>query len=118
VKTNLNPQELVVELLKRSTCSVQVAAVLADKHGVFSWGWNSSGPTGMGEHAEAMCMRRANPARVPLATLYVAARRRKSRRAVLACPCVACARIVLKCAYVCYREKSGKWVKVQADWSK
>ena len=116
MNTNLNPQELVVQLLKRSTCSVQVAAVLADKHGVHAWGWNSTGPDGMGLHAEAHCLSRANPARVPASTLYVAARRRKSGRAVLACPCVPCARIVYKCAYVSWRNKDHSWTKVKADW--
>lgn len=109
MNTRLDPQELVVELLKRSTCSVQVAAVLADKHGVFSWGWNSSGKTGMGEHAEAMCLRRANPRRIASSTLYVAARRKKSGRAVLACPCKQCMPIVSKCLAIRWREKNGTW---------
>jgi hypothetical protein len=116
MNTNLNPQELVVQLLKRSTCSVQVAAVLADKHGIHSWGWNSSGRTGMGEHAEAMCLRRANPARVPHSTLYVAARRKKSGRAVLSCPCTACMPAASKCAYIQWREKvGGDWQWLQKD---
>lgn len=111
MNTNLNPQELVVQLLKRSTCSVQVAACLADKQGVFSWGWNSSGPDGMGEHAEAMCLRRANPKRIPLATLYVAARRKKSGRSVVARPCKACAPSVSKCADVSWRTKfTDLWI--------
>ena len=109
MNTNLNPQELVVQLLKRSTCSVQVAAVLADNAGIFAWGWNSSGVTGHGMHAEEHCLRRANPARVPFATLYVAARRRKSGRAVIARPCEKCAPIVSKCVWVEWRDSHGTW---------
>jgi hypothetical protein len=109
VKTNLNPQELVVELLKRSTCSVQVAAVMEDDHGVHAWGWNSSGPDGLGQHAEAHCLSRANPARVPTSTLYIAARRRKSGHAVVARPCETCAPLAYKCHHICWRDKDGSW---------
>ena len=130
MNTNLNPQELVmntkcdprefvVALLSRSQCSVQVAACLADKYGIFAWGINHSGPTGMGEHAEVMCLRRANPARVPASTLYVAARRRKSGRAVIARPCEACARIASKCPEISYRSQTGTWFTETKDvmWS-
>lgn len=111
MKTNLNPQELVVQLLKRSTCSVQVAAVLADAQGVFAWGWNSSGPSGMGQHAEAHAISRANPRRLPASTIYVASRRRKSGRAVLSAPCKDCMPLVSKCAYVEWRNNDGTWSK-------
>ena len=59
-----DPRQLAVDLLPRSTCLVQVAAVIADKRGIFSWGWNSSGVTGYGEHAEAAAIRRANKRRL------------------------------------------------------
>jgi len=107
MRTNLNPQELVVELLKRSTCSVQCAAVIADKQGVFSWGWNSSGPTGLGQHAEAHAISRANPKRLAGATIYVAARRRKSGSALNSRPCDACQNIIKGCSQVVYRTPFG-----------
>ena len=51
-----DPRELAIDLLPRSTCAVQVAAVLADANGIFGWGWNSAG-SGFGEHAEAAAFR-------------------------------------------------------------
>ena len=111
MNTNLNPQELVEALLKRSTCSVQVACVIADRHGVFAWGHNHAGADGYGQCAEAHAISRANPARLPLATLYVAARRKKSKRKVIAKPCVKCAQIVSKCHAVVWRNKEGNWCR-------
>jgi len=110
--TNRDPKELAVALLNRSKCAVQVAAVLADAYGVFGWGWNSSGPTGLGEHAEAHCLKRSNRGRVGSATLYVAARRsRKSgNRMVTAKPCSSCQQLIKECRRVVYRDGLGRWV--------
>jgi len=105
-----DPRELAVALIGRSICTVQVAAVLADSNGIFSWGWNSAG-SGFGEHAEAMCMRRANKKRVPGATLYVAAVRRKSGNTILAKPCVECQPLAARCARVVYRDAGGRWIE-------
>ena len=33
-----DPRRLAVDLLPRSRCAVQVAAVIADSFGIFSWG--------------------------------------------------------------------------------
>jgi tRNA(Arg) A34 adenosine deaminase TadA len=91
---NLNcydPEELAGIVALRSICAVQVGAVLADHNGIFSWGWNSSGCDGFGEHAEAAAIRRANKRRLRGAAIYVSARRRKSRSVILAKPCGMCA---------------------------
>ncbi len=104
-----DPRELAVALLRRSVCSVQVAAVLEDEWGVFAWGWNSSGPTGMGEHAEAHCLRRANRNRLQGATLYVAARRARNGRPVCARPCSACQKVIRDVEAVVWRDGDGLW---------
>lgn len=87
-----DPRQLAIDLLPRSICSVQVAAVLVDHEGrIFAWGWNSVGK-GLGEHAEAAAFRRAPKRRLPYATLYVAAKRKG--RIVLSRPCKDCERLV------------------------
>lgn len=69
-----------------------MAAVLADGHGIFAWGWNHAGPDGFGTHAEEHALHRANRRRVPGCTAYVAglrsgAQRSRTRRFVLSRPC-------------------------------
>lgn len=103
-----DPKEIALKLLKRSECSVQVAAVLSDARGVYAWGWNHSGD-GFGEHAEAACLKRANYRRVRKSVMWVVARRKKSKNPVTAKPCAACWPLVKGCAYVCYRKKDGMW---------
>ena len=89
--TWLNAKDLTVNLLERSIASVQVAAVVEDTKGdIFGWGWNSSGPSGLGEHAEAHTIRRVNRSRLKGATIFVAGRRKKSGSYVFALPCEAC----------------------------
>ena len=88
MNTHCDPRELAVDLLNRSSCEVQVAAVLWDSHGIFSWGWNHERNGNEGEHAEEHAVKRANPKRLRGARLTVAARRRKSRRIIFARPCV------------------------------
>lgn len=109
MQTRSDPRELVLALLKRSPCIVQVAAVLEDGTGVFAWGWNHSGPDGLGMHAEAHCLNRSNPHRLMCATMYVAARRRKNGRAVTAKPCPDCQRAVWGVGRVIYRDGNGVW---------
>lgn len=108
-----NPKDVVTKLLKRSTCRVQVAAVLSDKKGVFAWGINHMGSDGFGEHAEINCLKRANPKRVPGAVMWVAARREKSKNPVIARPCPACWPIARQCLYVIYRDKDGEWKRAE-----
>lgn len=102
---------LALDLLHRSTCNVQVASVIADSWGVVSWGWNSAGSTGYGEHAEAAAIRRANRKRLKGATIYVAAQRRKHGGAVMALPCKACQEIIKAAgiSLIIYRNGQGEW---------
>jgi len=104
-----DPTDLIAGLLPRSTCAVQVAACLVDEFGVYAWGWNSSGSTGMGEHAEAHCFRRANHRRLSESTLYVIAQRLKNGVTVSARPCLECQPLAAKCARTLYRDKDGIW---------
>jgi len=109
---NLNyrhPTHLAIDLLSRSSCAVQVAAVLADRYGIFSWGWNHPGPDGYGMHAEVHCLQRANKDRLEGATMWVAARRRKSGNSILAMPCEACRGVLREVWAVSYRGKDGVW---------
>jgi hypothetical protein len=86
-----DPRQLAIDLLDRSTCHVQVAAVIADQHGIFSWGWNHSGRDGYGEHAEAAAIRRANPWRLDHSTIYIAGRRKGQ---VFSRPCADCQKLL------------------------
>lgn len=108
---NNDPKEVVEQLLKRSTCSVQVAALLVDREGIFSWSWNHQGFDGLGEHAEAGAIRRGNWKRYKGATLYVAARRGRNGRVLNSKPCEDCALLikVAKVGRVVYRDREG-WV--------
>lgn len=105
-----HPTEIATSLLRRSICAVQVAAVLVDSWGVYSWGWNSSGFTGMGEHAEAHCMSRSNRSRWEGSKLFIAARRKRNGRVVTARPCEECQKIIPKGVRVIYRDGNGVWV--------
>lgn len=108
---NLNqpPTEVAEAMLRRSQCHVQVGACLADDWGIHAWGWNGMGPTGMGEHAEAMCLKRANRDRIEGSTLYVAARRHRNGKIVTARPCDMCWALTLRCKKVMYRDGKGIW---------
>lgn len=110
MNTKADPKELVVSLIKRSTCSVQVAAVIVDKWGVFSWGWNNMGPTGYGQHAEQHAMSRANVDRLAYSTIYVAAARKRNGKTVTAKPCEECQPwLDLYKMRIMYRDGDGKW---------
>ena len=111
--TNLDPRELADALCTRSQCSVQVAAVLADRRGVFAWGWNSQGLDGFGEHAEAHAIRRGNPRRYGRAVLTVAAVRAKNGKRICSSPCVKCRQRIVKAGIstVEYRLPNGHWVR-------
>lgn len=104
-----HPTEIALALLNRSTCSVQVAAVLVDDFGVYAWGWNSAGPDGMGEHAEEHCLRRSNKARWDDSIIYVAARRKRNKRTVTAKPCEKCMSLLKKVGGVMYQDGEGHW---------
>lgn len=109
-----DPRKLAVDLLPRSICSVQVAAVIADDSGIFSWGWNSVG-SGLGEHAEAAALRRANRSRLRYSTIYVASQRHRNSKTVLSKPCDDCMkRLIAAGLYLCYyRMANGRWELMQ-----
>ena len=112
MRTDLSPRDLAVDLLARSTCKVQMAAVLSDKNGrIFSWGWNSGYI-----HAEQMAIRRANPRRLAGSTLTIVGRRAKSGRPVYAMPCAEkCHPLIAakEIALVDFRSNSGLYTGPQ-----
>jgi len=105
------PEELTVDLLSRSTCNVQVAAVLADKEGIFSWGWNGVGG-GYGMHAEVHCLLRANRKRMAGATLYVASQRNRNSKPITSKPCWECEAMIrwAKIGKCYWRAGDGRWI--------
>ena len=105
------PQDLAVDLLRRSVCHVKVAAVIVDHKGkIFSWGWNHTGFDGFGEHAEAAAIRRANKDRLLGGMIYIAAERGRTARPVIAKPCPACEALLDHWGlFACYRDKEGIW---------
>lgn len=106
-----DPRQLAIDLLPRSICSVQVAAVLADAHGIFAWGWNSVG-SGLGEHAEVAAIRRASKKRLDGATIYVASQRTRTGKPILSRPCEDCAQLIKNWDItVKYRDNLGGWWK-------
>ena len=109
VRNHQDPSEIVEGLLKRSICHVQVAAILSDKWGIYAWGWNHMGLQGQGEHAEAMCLRRANRSRLPNSTLWVASVRARNGKVVSARPCEDCQRLLKSIGSVVYRDSDGIW---------
>lgn len=109
-----DPAELAADLVERSECAVQVAAVVADSTGILGWGWNNSGRDGLGEHAEEACLRRGiNRVRASgNAVLYVASQRRRNASPVNSRPCEQCSKLIRAFGIkrVVYRSKSGVWL--------
>ena len=105
-----DPRELAIDLIPRSICQTRVAAVVCDASGnIISWGWNSSGPTGLGLHAEVHAIRRANRNRLWYGTVYVAGAYDRGTL-VKAKPCEKCQQLIDKFNMeVFYRDKSGRW---------
>lgn len=88
--TSVDPRDLTLRVMLRSICAVQVGAVIEDDHGIFGWGWNHAGPTGLGQHAEVDCLKRSNMKRQRGATLYVASQRFRNAKPVTSAPCERC----------------------------
>jgi len=117
---NLDARALAEDLSLRSDCGVQVAAVLSDNYGIFAWGWNSTGPDGMGLHAEKHVLSRANRKRIEGSKLTVFGRRKKSGGVVFARPCEKfCLPLVIKygIAVVEFSTKSG-WKSFNSQTAK
>lgn len=111
-----DPKEIVLSLLKRSDCAVQVAAVLSDPNGVYAWGWNHMGQDGLGECAEQAAFRRANYKRIKKSVIWIAGRRKKSKNPVCSKPCALCWQLVKNCAYIMYMKKDGSWETLRGEW--
>ncbi len=111
---NRLPQDLAIDLLKRSQGLIfQVAAVIADKHGIISWGWNHREGNGS-IHAEIHAMSRANPKRLCNATIYVVCKGRSSTKLHNARPCNNCMLLIKKRGFmkVIYSDNYSK-----TEWS-
>jgi deoxycytidylate deaminase len=106
-----DPRDLVLKLLSRSTCAVQVASVIADDHGVFSWGHNHVGFDGFGMHAECDALRRANKKRLQGSTIYIASVRKRSGNVLMSKPCVECQDLLRAWGIeAVWRDKTGEWI--------
>lgn len=84
------PQELALDLTVRSVMKYQMAAVIFDNYGIFSWGWNHV--DGIGSvHAEIHAIKRANRKRIRKgATIVIAGYNNDSGKRVLSLPCSDC----------------------------
>lgn len=103
-----DPRQLAIDLLPRSTCSVQVGAVLTDGN-IYAWGWNSVG-SGFGEHAEAAAIRRANRSRLRGSVMCVASRRKRNGKTVCSKPCASCQKLLVKHGIIAYyQDADGSW---------
>lgn len=116
MNTKLLPKVLVFDLIPRSTCRVQMAAVIRDKYdAIFSWGWNhavnkSDGPHGV--CAEEHAVMRANRSRLRSATITIGGIYRKGGNFLPSSrPCDSCARLLKKfgISRIEYITKSGEW---------
>lgn len=81
-------KDLCTLIAARSICAVQVGSLIYDHHGIISWGWNHSGHTGNGAHAESEAIKRANRKRLRGSTIITVAIRR--RKIINSFPCPNC----------------------------
>lgn len=102
-----------IHMMERSTCAVQVGAVLTVKGKITATGWNSMGPTGMGQHAEAHCISRSYRKNLYRSTLWIAAQRKRNAKTVTAKPCEVCQGLLKDVGAVMYRDAKGDWVRLQ-----
>lgn len=105
-----DPRKLAEDILRRSICSIQVGAAIADNHGIFSWGWNSVG-SGFGQHAECHAIERASHSRLRGATIYVATLRNRNQKIITSKPCEDCQLLIDNFdMQIVWRDKDGRWV--------
>ena len=111
MKKPASPEQLAVDILERSSCSVKVGAAIVDRQGrIISWGWNSVGPTGLGLHSECHAIQRANRTRLAGGTIYVASTRARNRKIVLSKPCPECEKVIVKNKLTAiWRDNVGEW---------
>lgn len=107
-----DPRDLCVNLLTRSTCSIQVASVITDHKGhIISWGWNNQHHTGYGICAERHAILRSNRDRLRYGTIYVAGKYRDRNKLVNSKPCPLCQEQIKKYQMqIIYRNKQGEWM--------
>lgn len=104
--------ELVTIIAKRSICAVQVGALIYDnKLRVISWGWNHSGISGMGMHAEDHAIRRSNKTRLNNSTIIVLSIRRS--HIINSFPCPNCYSKIVSSGirYVECNNHNREWMK-------
>lgn len=109
-----DPRQLAIDLLSRSTCSVQVAAVICDASGnsIIGWGWNNVG-SGFGQHAEEHAISRVNKGRLWYGTIYVATQRKRNARIIISKPCSQCQQLIDNWHLtVFYRDADNKWKRI------
>ncbi len=88
-----HPKQLAIDISERSICRVKVGACIADKHGIYSWGWNTLG-NGFGCCAETHALLRANRKRLAGSKIYVAGYHKKTKNPCPAKPCQNCTRLI------------------------
>lgn len=88
------PIQLAFDLLHRSTCSVQVSAVIFARDKILSYGWNNMGHDGLGQHAElhALSRVRFNKKLLTNSEIVVLGKRRRNNSIVMSLPCANCLR--------------------------
>lgn len=105
-----HPKQLAVDISERSNCRVKVGAVLADKKGIFSWGWNNMGD-GLGCCAERHAIARANPKRLKGSSIFVWGTHRKTGNPIPAKPCRQCESFI-----IFYGIKTVHWNYKDKGW--
>lgn len=99
--------DLVRMIAKRSTCNIQVGAIIFDRKGIFAWGWNSAGPTGMGLCAERHAIKRCNLDRINNSYILVLSLRKN--RIITSRPCKKCQSVIDKFGLVVIYYENGLW---------
>lgn len=115
IKPN-DPKKLAIDIAFRSSCRIMMGAVIYDKRGIFSWGWNSSGFDGMGLCAERHAISRANPNRLNNSIICIAGFRRRNLGMVRGLPCELCESVISKVRIktVIYLDK-GEWKEIRLE---
>ena len=83
------PQELALDLTVRSVMKYQMAAVIFDNRGIFSWGWNYVDGI-KSVHAEIHATKRANRHRLTGSAIVVAGIQNSNNKLLLSLPCPDC----------------------------
>ena len=112
MNTRVIPRQLAIDLCRRSPCRTKMAAVLFDAWGIFSWGWNFSGPHGLGMHAEDHCLHRANRRRLGGSRMVVAGLKPSGKGLVPSRPCEGCrTRLQASGVELVIFHEDGEWVE-------